>query len=300
MENNKNVVGIVIVVLTIIILGLVGFIVYREIVVKDNNSGVIENNNQNNVVANLEYRLDKNESTGFTKIYVNNKLVDKEFGTDTITKTNKINDILLIETCTSDCEIYVINKNAEIIGTNVTNSTIPQIFKTGFSIDKINKIEGNSIYIESSILFHNKSILCNYNNEDVIMKVERYDYLGNETFGQPTIVQENKLEDYLKVFEINSKNLIGNIEKNEILSGLDIKTEGSDQPQSLVKNSKIYCNTKSECDKLLLSLEINHDIPSKIDLDYDNKITNGSIEFDDVIITITNGTASYDKNATCN
>ena len=88
-------------------------------------------------------------------------------------------------------------------------------------------------------------------------------------------------------------NLISSVDNRELM--IEAGLEG----ESIVENNRVYCSSNSECSSKLSNVASGN-IPSKVNLNYNDKITDGCIEYDNIVITITNGTASYDKNATCN
>lgn len=195
------------------------------------------NINCNNVSYEIVDYIDPDTLITFKQLYINKKIVDlKNNYTDM--KVTKFSDIFVVEAGNASSKLYVVDKDANVIGAFVQKN---QNFFRG--INKIDtkgdyrdtyRIDGNDLYITTDFLSKDPTYyICNIytGDEYKVAYEEKFTYLGNNKFSNAEVVKTIKRKQYMQEHNISCSNKneenvdSSSSEQNGIISILPIKTE---------------------------------------------------------------------------
>lgn len=157
-----------------------------------------------NAINGLHYEIKEDSSGSYPRslLYINGKLFNQiDWDMYEEDKVHQIDDILMVEVCTSNCEVYFINKNASVIGSigNVDRVKTKSLISPKFENYTVKRIDNKDIYLESiNFTYQDGSSLCEFKDNDVVKAEEKFTYLGNETFSSSSIVSSKTAKEILK------------------------------------------------------------------------------------------------------
>jgi len=250
MEKNNKGLMILVAILSVIILGFVGYIAYDKISENDEKENIVDNkeedndqsnnSNNNSVEDNLnlfiddelsDYVFEKNAGDGTFDLYINNKKVifeDKGMNY-AFNKVKKLNDdIFIVEKNLSSSSLYAVNANAKVIGVFTVGDSDyykeTPVLPTKAIYRDTYRIEGNSIYVQTDRFSNGGDdyTVCNTltNDSDIVIYEEKFDYLGNDKFSAPVTTKTITRKQYMNEKNINCDKFNGNDSNNSLLEGV--------------------------------------------------------------------------------
>jgi len=212
--------------------------------------------NQSSTNKTISYKIEKgtHENEFQDSLYVNDKLVDFKVK-NTCIKVKQLKDILIAEVdiSLSPRMLYAVDKDANIIGVFTPNNNdyfknvniIPtKLYYTG-SYEGAYRIDDNSLYIQTQLgQTISYPAVCNNIDNDIVLYEEKFEYLGNNKFSEPTITKQMTKKQYAEQKNINCSSinntnevLITKVSPNTIKFYINGKEKGE-----YVCNNEYFCD----------------------------------------------------------
>ncbi len=208
MKTNKLWLGILIGVLVSLIMGFSGFMIYNQVMDKNNNTdngtSSLEEDGFSQEVT-LDYTIEGTMPN--VKILVNNQYVDLT-GTN-IEVIGKLNDILVIQVASFDLySYYGIDQNARIVASFIGNGSSSEnnanTIELRGNFPGTCVIENNSLVITSDVVASEPTYnSCSKNDDDIVEYTETFNYLGNGNFSDSILTSTMTAREYILNHNIN-------------------------------------------------------------------------------------------------
>ena len=153
----------------------------------------------------------------YKHLYVNDKLVNFMDDISSV-KVQQMADILIVERSLSSKVLFVVDKNANVIGVfgskHGENDKNFELLKTKLYYRDTYRIDGNNIYVQTDQLGNGGAdyTLCHniIDDNEIVVYEEKFTYLGNNKFSNATVTKQVTRKQYMQEHNItcNTKELL--------------------------------------------------------------------------------------------
>ena len=153
----------------------------------------------------IKYEIKKNAEQQ-TQLYVNGKLVGKNYYWFDKENIYDLGDLLLAGECRSNCNWYFVDATGTIVGSlggvvddDGTSATDNELVRPMFGTLYIKEVKDNTIYFaDYTYSTQDGSSICKYEDEEKVYYEEKVVYEGNNKFGVPQVVSSKTKAQVMK------------------------------------------------------------------------------------------------------
>ena len=154
----------------------------------------------------IKYEIKKNAEQQ-TQLYVNGKLVGKNYYWFDKENIYDLGDLLLAGECRSNCNWYFVDATGTIVGSlggvvddDGTSATDNELVRPmSGSVGSVEEVKDNTIYFTDwKYSTQDGSSICQYGDNDKVYFEEKVVYEGNNKFGVPQVVSSKTAAQVMK------------------------------------------------------------------------------------------------------
>ena len=192
MEPKKNNSAVIAALVAIIVL-LCGALIYFVFIKDKEEAKPKEEEQQEKTTVKINYEIKESTTSSTNSLYVNNKLVGKDYYNVEKEDVYDLGDLLLVGECRSTCQWFFVDADGNIAGTlgyygEELASAKELVRPMAGSVGYIKEVKDKTIYfVDYKYNTQDGSSICNYDDEEAVYYEEKVTYEGNGKFGEPQV-----------------------------------------------------------------------------------------------------------------